>query len=76
MSTSSILTSKVIQLANAKVSIPAQGYITTKANLAISVVESPGFNQSIKDFWSTYGSLVSLVGAGFAAVHQQSYLSI
>jgi hypothetical protein len=39
MSTGSILTSKVTQLANSKVSIPAQGYITTKANLTISVVE-------------------------------------
>ena len=66
MSTGSILTSKVIQLANAKVSIPAQGHITTKANLTISVVEPPSVNQRIKDFWSTYGSLVTLVGAGFA----------
>jgi hypothetical protein len=66
MSTGSILTSKVIQLANAKVSIPPQGYISTKANLTISVVEPPSVNQRIKDFWSTYGSLVSFVGARFA----------
>jgi hypothetical protein len=57
MSAGSILTSKVIQLANAK---------TTKANLTISVVEPPSVNQRIKDFWSTYDSLVLLVGAGFA----------
>ncbi|MDQ6669124.1 MAG: hypothetical protein M3Y53_13005, partial [Thermoproteota archaeon] len=66
MSTGSMFTSKFIQLANANVSIPAQGYITTKANLTISVLEPPSVNQRIKDFWSTYGSLVSLIGAGFA----------
>jgi hypothetical protein len=66
MSTGSIFPSKFIQLAKANVSIPTQGYITTKANLTISVVEPPSVNQRVKDFWSTYGSLVSLVGAGFA----------
>ncbi|PWU78659.1 MAG: hypothetical protein DLM72_21490 [Candidatus Nitrosopolaris wilkensis] len=66
ISTGSIFPSKFIQLAKANVSIPTQGYITTKANLTISVVEPPSVNQRVKDFWSTYGSLVSLVGAGFA----------
>jgi len=32
----------------------------------MSVVEPPSVNERVKDFWSTYGSLVFLVGAGFA----------
>ncbi|HYT01867.1 MAG TPA: hypothetical protein VEL70_03075 [Candidatus Acidoferrum sp.] len=66
MSVGSIFSSKFIQLANVNVLSPTQGYITTKANLTMSVVEPPSVNERVKDFWSTYGSLVSLVGAGFA----------
>jgi len=62
----SIFSSKFIQLANVNVLSPTQGYITTKANLTMSVVEPPSVNERVKDFWITYGSLVSLVGAGFA----------
>jgi hypothetical protein len=29
-------------------------------------VKPPGIDQRIKEFWNTYGSLISLVGAGFA----------
>jgi hypothetical protein len=66
MSTGSIFPSKFIQLGGLNVSIPTQGYLSTKGNLSISVVEPPSFDQRIKDFWSVYGSLISLVGAGFA----------
>ena len=66
MSTGSIFPSKFIQLGNLSVSIPSQGYISTKGNLSISVIEPPSIDQRIKDFWSVYGSLISLVGAGFA----------
>lgn len=65
MSVGSIFSSKFIQLANVNVLSPTQGYITTKANLTMSVAEPPSVNERVKDFWST-GSLVSLVGAGFA----------
>ncbi|HYT44854.1 MAG TPA: hypothetical protein VEP90_21180, partial [Methylomirabilota bacterium] len=66
MSTGSIFPSKFIQLGNLSISIPSQGYISTKGNLSISVIEPPSIDQRIKDFWSVYGSLISLVGAGFA----------
>ena len=66
MSTGSIFPSKFIQLGDLNVSIPTQGFLSTKGNLSISVVEPPNFDQRVKDFWSVYGSLVSLVGAGFA----------
>jgi hypothetical protein len=66
MSTGSIFPSKFIQLGDLNVTIPTQGFLSTKGNLSISVVEPPNFDQRVKDFWSVYGSLVSLVGAGFA----------
>jgi hypothetical protein len=66
MSTGSIFPSKFIQLGDLNVTIPTQGFLSTKGNLSISVVEPPSFDQRVKDFWSVYGSLVSLVGAGFA----------
>jgi hypothetical protein len=66
MSVGQIFSSKFIQLGNVNVLSPTQGYVTTKANLTMSVVEPPSVNERVKDFWSTYGSLVSLVGAGFA----------
>lgn len=66
ISVGSMFSSKFIQLANVNVLSPTQGYLTAKANLTMSVVEPPSVNERVKDFWSTYGSLVSLVGAGFA----------
>lgn len=62
----SLFPSKIIQLANFNVTVPTQGYTSTKANLTISVIEPPSFDQRIKEFWSIYGSLISLIGAGFA----------
>jgi hypothetical protein len=66
LSTGSVFPSKFIQLANLNISIPTQGYISGKGNLSISVVPPPSIDQRIKDFWSVYGSLISLIGAGFA----------
>lgn len=42
------------------------GYITIRPNLTISVIERPPFGQEFKDFWTTYGQVISLFGAGFA----------
>jgi hypothetical protein len=66
ISAGSLFPSKIIQLSNFNVTVPSQGYATSKANLTISVVKPPGIDQRIKEFWETYGSLISLVGAGFA----------
>jgi len=65
ISTGSVFPSKFIQLANLNVSIPAQGYIGGKGNLSISVIPPPSIDQRIRDFWSVYGFLISLVVAGF-----------
>jgi hypothetical protein len=35
-------------------------------NLTLSVIKPPSIDQQMKEFWGTYGSLISLVGAGFA----------
>jgi hypothetical protein len=64
--TGSVFPSKFIQLGKLNISMPTQGYISGKGNLSISVVPPPSIDQRIKEFWSVYGSLISLVGAGFA----------
>lgn len=66
LSTGSVFPSKFIQLGKLNISMPTQGYISGKGNLSISVVPPPSIDQRIKEFWSVYGSLISLVGAGFA----------
>jgi hypothetical protein len=47
-------------------SIPTQGHKSALANLTISVVEPLTVQERVKDFWSVYGPLISLIGAGFA----------
>jgi hypothetical protein len=34
--------------------------------LTVSVIERPPFGQEFRDFWTTYGQVISLFGAGFA----------
>jgi hypothetical protein len=47
-------------------SVPNQGYISKQANLSLSVIEPPTLSEQVKEFWSVYGTLISLMGAGFA----------
>jgi hypothetical protein len=47
-------------------SISTQGHKSASANLTISVVEPLTVQERVKDFWSVYGPLISLIGAGFA----------
>ena len=42
------------------------GYITIRPNLTVSVIERPPFGQEFRDFWTIYGQVISLFGAGFA----------
>ncbi len=65
ISTGSIFPSKFLELANFNFSIPAEGNIVQEVNLTISVVEPLTFQEQIKEFWSAYGAIISLVGAGF-----------
>jgi hypothetical protein len=66
ISTGSIFPSNFVNLGNQTVLVDIQGYHTARANLTISVIEAQTFSEQIKDFWSVYGALISLVGAGFA----------
>jgi len=67
ISKGSIFPSKaLINVANFSLPITANNYATGNANLTISIIEPPSLGQKIKDFWNTYGSPISLVGAGFA----------
>ena len=46
--------------------ISTKGSKAVPTNLTISVIEPASMQEQIKDFWSTYGPLITLMGAGFA----------
>ena len=46
--------------------ISTKGSKAVPTNLTISVVEPLSMQEQVKDFWSTYGPLITLMGAGFA----------
>ena len=66
ISTGSIFPSKFINLPNFNLSVPTQGYVSTKTNLTISVLAPPNIGEQIKDFWTVYGATISILIAGFA----------
>jgi hypothetical protein len=66
ISSGSLFPSKFINLLNYNLSVPNQGYISKQANLSLSVIEPPTLTEQVNEFWSTYGTLISLMGAGFA----------
>ena len=46
--------------------ISTKGSKAVPTNLTISVIEPVSIQEQVKDFWSIYGPLISLIGAGFA----------
>ena len=46
--------------------ISTTGSKAVPTNLTISVVEPLSIQEQVKDFWSVYGPIVTLIGAGFA----------
>jgi hypothetical protein len=66
ISSGSLFPSKFIELPNFNLSVTTQGHISTLANLSLAVIEPPTISEQVKEFWSVYGALISLVGAGFA----------
>jgi hypothetical protein len=46
--------------------ISTKGSKAVPTNLTISVIEPLSIQEQVKDFWSTYGPLITLIGAGFA----------
>ncbi|MGA8842383.1 MAG: hypothetical protein WB511_02280, partial [Nitrososphaeraceae archaeon] len=66
ISTGSMFPSKVVNIGHLNISVPYEGYNSVSTNLTVSVIEALSFSERVKDFWSVYGALISLVGAGFA----------
>jgi hypothetical protein len=46
--------------------ISTRGFKAVPSNLTISVIEPLSIQEQVKDFWSVYGSIISIVAAGFA----------
>ncbi|MGN6346533.1 MAG: hypothetical protein ACTHME_02405 [Candidatus Nitrosocosmicus sp.] len=67
ISMGSIVLPKFLHTNNYSLSVPTYGYMTVPANLTVKVVEPLTFQQRFKEAWDTYGTLISLVGGGFAA---------
>ncbi|VFJ13581.1 hypothetical protein [Candidatus Nitrosocosmicus franklandus] len=46
--------------------IDTKGYEIKNGNFTVDVVEPPTFQEELKTFWAAYGSMITLIGAGFA----------
>lgn len=46
--------------------IDTKGYEIKNGNFTVDVIEPPTFQEELKNFWAAYGSMISLIGAGFA----------
>jgi hypothetical protein len=63
----SIFPSKFIDVENKiPIHIDAMGFDLKSGNFTINVVEPPSFQEELRVFWAAYGSIISLIGAGFA----------
>jgi hypothetical protein len=65
ISTGTLFPSEFINLPGMNLSVPTENFVTRFVNLTFSVLEPPSTPEMIKDFWSSYGTLVSLIAAGF-----------
>ncbi|HEY9387044.1 MAG TPA: hypothetical protein VIP70_08380 [Nitrososphaeraceae archaeon] len=65
ISVDSLFPSGIVSLGNQNISVTSQTFHTAIANMSISVIEAPTMSEQVKEFWSAYGSLISLVAAGF-----------
>jgi hypothetical protein len=46
--------------------IDTKGYEIKNGNFTVDVLEPLTFQEELKNFWSAYGSMITLIGAGFA----------
>lgn len=46
--------------------IDTKGYEIKNGNFTVDVIEPPTFQEELKNFWAAYGSMITLIGAGFA----------
>ena len=61
-----LIESRKLGLPGTTISIPAESYLTVKTNFTITVANPVSFGDEFKNFWSSYGQVISLFGAGFA----------
>jgi hypothetical protein len=65
ISTGSLFPSGFIWLNGYTFAVPTKGNVVRVANLTISVTDPLTFEDQVRGFWSAYGGIISLVGAGF-----------
>jgi hypothetical protein len=65
ISQGSIFPSGFIEIPNFNLSISGKSFSTVNSNLTITVTEPLSFDDKVREFWTTYGPIISLVTAGF-----------
>ena len=66
ISTGSIFPSKFINLPNFNLSVSTQGYVIKNKPDYLRYLAPPNIGEQIKDFWTVYGTTISILIAGFA----------
>ncbi|MDW0267107.1 MAG: hypothetical protein QOA57_01375 [Nitrososphaeraceae archaeon] len=54
----------------------AKSFFTIRPNLAVTVVNPASFEADFKEFWSSYGQVISLFGAGFLGAFSSHIIDI
>jgi hypothetical protein len=57
--------SSTLGIPGVNASILGKSFSTIRPNLTVTVVNPPSFEADFKEFWSSYGQVISLFGAGF-----------
>jgi hypothetical protein len=65
ISTASVFPSEFLKINNFTFSVPTKGNVLRVANFTLSVTEPLTVDDQVKDFWATYGGIITLIGAGF-----------
>jgi len=67
ISTGSTFLPRFLFINNYSLSVPTEGSIFVPVNLTINVLEPLSDEERFREWWDTYGDLISLLGGGFAA---------
>ncbi|HZD35295.1 MAG TPA: hypothetical protein VE130_08835 [Nitrososphaeraceae archaeon] len=74
-STGSLFPSGFIELpGGVNLSLPAENFGSTYANLTFSVLETPPFAQTVKEFWVTYGIPVAILAGGVVGAFSNFFI--
>ena len=68
--------SSTLGVPSVNASILGKSFFTIRPNLTVTVVNPPSFEDDFKEFWSSYGQVISLFGAGFLGAFSSHLIDI